>query len=100
MDILGMIANDKNVNNKLKKIIKEKPMKPIVVDGKTDSPAVQKAKLIAMEIRHMMELKKAILWWNEDEEKFVKKYGCSSDSLHKGDKVNKYFLNKLIKENV
>ena len=89
MNILDDILNDKNVNGNLKKVMKGEPIKPIIIDGRYDSPAVQKAKLIAMDVRHMIELKQAILWWDEDEEKFVEKYGCSSDSLHEGDQINK-----------
>ena len=74
-------------------------MKPIIINS-DDSPRVEKAKLIAMDVKHMMELKQTLLWWDGDEEKFVNKYGCSSDGLHDEDQINKDNLNKLIKENV
>ena len=74
-------------------------METIIIKA-DDSPRVEKAKLIAMDVKHMMELKQAIIWWDEDEEKFVERYGCSSDGLHEEDQINKDNLNKLIKENV
>tara|TARA_R100000152_G_C6777909_1_gene208120 strand:+ start:20 stop:223 length:204 start_codon:yes stop_codon:yes gene_type:complete len=44
-----------------------------------DSSVDRKKKLTIFDIRNMFVLKQHSLWWEEDEKRFVKKYGISSD---------------------
>ena len=62
-----------------------------------DSPTVVVKKLTVFELKNMMLLKKHCLWWKEDEKKFIKKYGFSSD--HKNLKMKTIeYLNKIREE--
>ena len=59
-----------------------------------DSPTDVKRKLVMWDIKHMLGLKKGSLWWKEDEKKFVKEYGFSTDHIKFKAKVQEY-LDKI-----
>ena len=72
MDILSMIANDKNLNSNFKNIIEGEQ-----VDG------VNTTSLKDLILLHINGLKEKNLWWEEDEKLFQDKYGISSDDAYK-----------------
>ena len=72
MNILNMIANDKNLNSNFKNIIKGE-----VVSG------VNTTSLNDLILLHINQLKEKDLWWAEDEKLFQDKYGMSSDDAYK-----------------
>ena len=72
MDILSMIANDKNLNSNFKNIIEGEQ-----VDG------VNTTSLKDLILLHINGLKEKNLWWEEDEKLFQNKYGISSDDAYK-----------------
>ena len=75
-------------------------MNSIKISG-NEPQNIQRAKMIVMKVNHMIELKKHLLWWDKDESEFKQEYGCSTESLHKGNAINKIKLNEiLIKEGV
>ena len=59
-----------------------------------DSSFDRKKKLAIFDIRNMFVLKQHSLWWEEDEKKFVKKYGFSSDHINLKIKISEY-LSKM-----
>ena len=54
----------------------------------------RKRKLTTFDIKHMFVLKQHSLWWEEDEKKFVEKYGFSSDHIDLKIKISEY-LSKI-----
>ena len=59
-----------------------------------DSSFDRKKKLTIFDIRNMFVLKQHSLWWEEDEKKFVEKYGFSSDHIDLKIKISEY-LSKM-----
>ncbi len=72
MDILSMIANDKNLNSNFKNIIEGEQVDRVNTSSLKD--------LILL---HINGLKEKNLWWEEDEKLFQDKYGISSDDAYK-----------------
>ena len=59
-----------------------------------DSSFDRKKKLTIFDIRNMFVLKQHSLWWEEDEKKFVEKYGFSTNNIKFKTKVQEY-LSKM-----
>ena len=59
-----------------------------------DSSFDRKKKLTIFDIKHMFVLKQHSLWWEEDEKKFVKEYGFSTNHIKFKVKVQEY-LDKI-----
>ena len=59
-----------------------------------DSSFDRKKKLTIFDLKHMFILKQHSLWWEEDEKKFVEKYGFSSDHTSLKIKISEY-LSKM-----
>ena len=59
-----------------------------------DSSFDRKKKLTIFDIRNMFVLKQHSLWWEEDEKKFVEKYGFSTNNIKFKTKVQEY-LSKI-----
>ena len=59
-----------------------------------DSSFDRKKKLTIFDIRNMFVLKQHYLWWEEDEKKFVEKYGFSTNNIKFKTKVHEY-LSKM-----
>ena len=59
-----------------------------------DSSFDRKKKLTIFDLKHMFILKQHSLWWEEDEKKFVEKYGFSSEHINLKTKISEY-LSKM-----
>ena len=59
-----------------------------------DSSFDRKMKLTIYDVKHMFVLKQHSLWWEEDEKKFVEKYGFSSEHINLKTKISEY-LSKM-----
>ena len=59
-----------------------------------DSSFDRKKKLTIFDLKHMFILKQHSLWWEEDERKFVEKYGFSSEHINLKTKISEY-LSKM-----
>ena len=60
-----------------------------IVDYNVDDERTQKLKFLEFDVTNMEQLKKAGLWWEEDERKFYNKYSKSSEEV--AQRIRDYF---------